>query len=176
VNTIQKSKLPRKPKYLKVGVIIVVIMVNDQLLTYIRQSLASGLKKPDIEKALLSAGWIAMDIRAGFESLDKPVAPPIVDDNDAETARILHEVEVEMKRHKWRGADASTPIVGGMIGWLIAKKLAHDEVQANLMLLGVSIIIIVLTVWLNWPSPKSGVIGEDLLKANIQEMNSRPLK
>ena len=138
-------------------------MVTQQLLDYIRQNLANGLARADIEKALLAAGWIAQDVTDGFTAIEPPgvvVPPPVIsapapqvsspvltaDDNAAETARIQHELELEAKRQKWRGATVETPVIGGIIGWLIAKKIVEKESQANIALIGVAIIAAVLAV------------------------------
>ena len=53
-------------------------MVTQQLLDYIRQNLAAGLVRADIEKALLAAGWTAQDISGGFTMIEHPgaVVPP----------------------------------------------------------------------------------------------------
>jgi len=55
-------------------------------------------------------------------------------------------LELEAKRQKWRGATVETPVVGGIIGWMIAKKIVGKESEANIALLGVAIIAIVLAV------------------------------
>ena len=53
-------------------------MATQQLLDYIRQNLAAGLVRADIEKALLAAGWVAQDITDGFTLIEHPeaVVPP----------------------------------------------------------------------------------------------------
>jgi len=53
-------------------------MVTQQLLDYIRQNLAAGLVRADIEKALLVAGWAAQDIADGFTAIEHPgaIVPP----------------------------------------------------------------------------------------------------
>jgi hypothetical protein len=134
-------------------------MVTPQLLDYIRQNLATGLARADIEKALVAAGWAVQDITDGFTAIEHPgsaVPPPVVpapaprvsppNDNAAETIRIQKELELEAKLQKWRGATASTPVIGGIIGWLIRKKIVEKEAQANIALIGVAIIAIVLAV------------------------------
>src|ERR1035437_3594857 len=138
-------------------------MGTQPLLDYIRQNLAAGLARADIEKALFAAGWAAQDITDGFNAIENPgvamppsairapaphVSGPVVsaNDNAAEVARILHEVELEAKRQKWRGSTTSTPVVGGIIGWLIAKKIVEEESQANIALLCVAVIAILHVV------------------------------
>ena len=139
-------------------------MVTPQIVNYIRQNLAAGLVKEDIEKALLGAGWAAQDITDGFNTIEHPkismssqsTSTPAQDDSATETARIQNELELEARRQKWRATTANTPVVGGIIGWLIAKKIVEGELQANLSLLGVAIIATVLAVGIYiWSSNSS---------------------
>jgi hypothetical protein len=109
-------------------------MPTHQLLDYIRQNLAVGLSRADIEKGLLTAGWAAQDITDGFTAIEHPeavVPAPVVpaapqvspaNDNAAETARIQKELELEAKRQKWRGATTSTPVVGASSDGLLGTK------------------------------------------------------
>ena len=156
-------------------------MITQQLLDYIRQNLATGVARADIEKALLAAGWSVQDISGGFTMIEHPEAvmppPPVVpvsapqvsmqvasvNDDAAETDRIRHEVELEVKRQKWRGATTNTPVVGGIIGWLIAKKIVEEESQANIALIGVAVISIVLAAGIFiWSSGSSGRQQENI--------------
>lgn len=45
-------------------------MLNQQLLDYIRQSLAMGTKKEDIKASLLSIGWQGSDIDEAMKSFN----------------------------------------------------------------------------------------------------------
>ena len=161
-------------------------MVTQQLLDYIRQNLAAALVRADIEKALLASGWAVQDITDGFTAIEHPgsmVPPPKVsapaprvspaNDNAAEEARLLHELALEAKRQKWRGATTSTAVVGGIIGWLIRKKIVEKEAQAYIALIGVAIIVIVLAVgifvWSN-----SGLSNPAPISHKIPAMVSPP--
>lgn len=151
-------------------------MVTDQLLTYIRQNLANGLARPDIEKALRAAGWQPDDITGGFNTIEHPVVPPPApsssvaspaESNAAEVARIQRELEAQAKRRGLSNAPTvGTPTTGGITGWLIRKKVVEEESQANVALLGVAVIAIVLTVavfiWGNSSTPTPGPTQQEI--------------
>ena len=46
-------------------------MINEQLLNYIRQALASGTSKENIQSSLISSGWREEDINAGFLAVNQ---------------------------------------------------------------------------------------------------------
>lgn len=164
-------------------------MITQQLLDYIRQNLVAGTARTDIEKALLVAGWVAQDVNDGFAMIDHPerMAPPSpvvptsipqvikpvsTDDNAAETARIRQELELEAKRQKWRSVTTDTPVVGGIIGWLVAKKIVEEESQANIALLGVAIIagVLAIGIYMWWNSSTN----RPALTPNQIEAQQRP--
>ncbi len=163
-------------------------MVTKQLLDYIHQNLAAGLTRADIEKELLTAGWQAQDVSEGFTAIVVP--PPVAsapiqqaqvsptDDNAAEVARIQHELETETRQQKYRslyhGATAKTPVVGGIIGWLVKKKIVEGESQANIALLGVAIIAVVLAVGIFIWGNSSGSSSTVLTPQQLQEMQHPP--
>lgn len=82
-------------------------------------------------------------------------------DNDAETARIRHDLEIEAKRHKWTLTPIAPPQQEeGIIGWLINKKVVEKESQANVALLGVAIIATVLAFGIfTWGTSTEPTIG-----------------
>jgi hypothetical protein len=53
-------------------------MVSPELITYIRNELARGVSKEEIEKSLMSSGWAKEDIEQGMMQLSNPVVavPP----------------------------------------------------------------------------------------------------
>lgn len=50
-------------------------MANQQLFEYIKAQRIAGVTKPDLEKALATAGWSAQDIAGGFAAADGVVPP-----------------------------------------------------------------------------------------------------
>jgi hypothetical protein len=164
-------------------------MTDPVLLDYIRQNLGKGISRSDIEAALLAARWSTPEITEGFEAIEHPEAsatstpaarpphpsqhpPPTspADDNAAEVARIEEELAREAQRQKWRGATTSTPVVGGIIGWLIARKVVSDELQANEVLIGIVVGAIVLSTWLLWPKndPEGAPTPAELQEMQMQ--------
>lgn len=53
-------------------VVIISLMINQQLLNYIRQQLGVGATKESIKTALISQGWSEQDVTEGFTVIEKP--------------------------------------------------------------------------------------------------------
>jgi len=72
-----------------------------------------------------------------------------------EAARLQQELrdaevfaaELEKRRNSISPSIADAPAVNGIVGRLIRGKLAHDEVQANLILVVIIIAVIISTIW-----------------------------
>lgn len=53
-------------------------MANQQLVDYIKAQRAAGVSRPDLDKALTTAGWSAADMAAAYAAADGIVPPPPV--------------------------------------------------------------------------------------------------
>lgn len=83
-------------------------MINEQLLNYIRQSLAGGISKENTKTALMSSGWAEQDIEEGFLTVSQTsnniqtpeqqsFTPQTTNTNDsAETPQSVKYFEVSM--------------------------------------------------------------------------------
>ena len=137
-------------------------MVNPQLVNYIANNFRAGFSKEDTEKALLQSGWSATDIQAAFYAIEHPaptptVVPPPVptaqEAVDAETKRIQEELERENSKNGTRRSRNSTVAPGekGIIGILMRMGLAKNIQQANMIMIGISLVCIGLAVYFIWP-------------------------
>ncbi len=139
-------------------------MLTEQLIDYIRQNLAAGFGKEDLQKTMLSAGWSAEDIAAGFAAVANlsaiPAASPApaqavssANSNAAEVARIQAEIARNQARAAKLGPahTSADPSQKGIIGWLIKKKIVANGQQANLVLIGIFILVVMLIAWIDWP-------------------------
>ena len=77
---------------------------------------------------------------------------------------------LQNRRIQSSASNADPDSSGGIIGWLIKGKLAHDAVQANLMLVGIAIAAVCLVVWMYWPRSTPGGLTPAQLNADLSEM------
>ena len=54
------------------------IMINQQLLDFIKSQLSKGIDKETITKELLGSGWLEQDISEGFNAVNPPVINPVI--------------------------------------------------------------------------------------------------
>ena len=126
-------------------------MVPEQLLVYIRQNIAAGFKKEEVAQALKNAGWAPQDIEQGFAALDNPalVEQKIQATTDAaEFARIQEELRRAQTRNS-RFSETSPANAGNniMAAWLIKKGIVKNEAQANMVLIGLSLVMLAFAAW-----------------------------
>ena len=132
-------------------------MAAPHLLEYIRQNLAADFSKQDIEEKLRASGWAPQDVSDAFMAVEHPENVAQVSDQnmppsaEAEEDRIKKELEVEAKKRKWRGEAPVITSGSGIAGWLIRKKIVRTEFQANAVLVVAVILVLSLTLWVNWP-------------------------
>ncbi len=128
-------------------------MVNEQILSYIRQNLQAGFQMPDIEIALRSAGWSDEDITAGFAALKSapqktPLTAHQTQDQKAANAEI-HRIEEQSKRAVER---ATTQISNqkevGIYGFLLRNNFASSKQSANVLFVAGIVFVIVLLYWI----------------------------
>ncbi|MDQ5955401.1 MAG: hypothetical protein QG621_404 [Patescibacteria group bacterium] len=137
-------------------------MINDQLLTYIKDNLHAGYTKADIEVSLRTAGWDAADIATAFSALagptptipapGTPTAQPssikagsAQSDVDVELARIQAELQ---KAHKGSAKIAPLTEETGIIGWMLRKKMVSSKNQANSVLIVLAVVFLGLAAWI----------------------------
>jgi len=79
---------------------------------------------------------------------------PDQNSNDAEAAALLKEASRLAEIRNRYGAPSSSGSSSGksIIGWLMKNSLARDEIQANFILLGISLLALATMVWLWWPA------------------------
>ncbi len=126
-------------------------MVPEQLLVYIRQNIAAGFKKEEVAQALKNAGWAPQDIEQGFAALDNPalVEQKVQATTDAaEFARIQEELRHAQTRNS-RFSETSPANAGNstMAAWLIKRGIVKNEAQANMVLIGLSLIMLAFAAW-----------------------------
>lgn len=120
-------------------------MVNERLLGYVRDNLQAGFSRGDIEVALRAAGWEASDIAAAFADANagaprRGMAPV----NSTQSAINTELQRLEMQRPRRGGQPAAA---GGIIGWMIQKRLVSSKQQANIVLIICTILITALALW-----------------------------
>jgi hypothetical protein len=130
-------------------------MINEELLVYIRQNLAAGVSKADLEQNLRHADWSEKDIASGFEMVENPQIPPPPHKrtgNDA-MSKIKQEIEQAVKmqidvvsRKMQSPHDSAEPSSSkGIAAWMVNKKLAPRQSEANIALIGVMILCVVVS-------------------------------
>ncbi len=131
-------------------------MITDQLLTYIKEQIAQGRSRAEIEAALSASGWDVTDIAAGFEAVypGAPTTPKISTPSnnaqsevDAEVARIQAELATSKKRSPYSPAGEVQTGETGIVGWMIRKNLVASKNQANAVLLMLIVVFFGLTLW-----------------------------
>ena len=123
-------------------------MLNEQLLGYVRDNLRAGFRRPDIEASLHAAGWDALDVAAAFTAIGggSPTAPAGAPHNatqravDSEVARLQTQFRATHGKQQAGG--------GGIIGWMIQKKLVSSQRQANMILIGFTVAFAALAIWI----------------------------
>lgn len=64
--------------YNKCSAILLYSMANPQIVAYIKSQLAAGVVEPEIQKALVGAGWSSGDVSAAFIEAKAPTPAPVV--------------------------------------------------------------------------------------------------
>ena len=130
-------------------------MLNEQLIAYVRENTKAGFKRADIEAALKSSGWDALDIAAAFtattgapapQPLNAPAAPPLSDQQSINTEvsrfRALNKQSSQKKI-----PDATE---GGIIGFMLRNNLASSRQMANIMLIMCGVLCAGLAWWITF--------------------------
>lgn len=156
-------------------------MPNEQLISYIREN-SSKFPKQTLTQALMAQGWAVGDIAAAFSYVEREQAGTSAEVSVSVDPDATFLAEMEKRRQESKGPLPQTIVEGnteihpfasaskyldhekksraeekGIIGMLIRAKVVKDESQANIVMIGFVVVVIVIIAWLNWPAAAPAV-------------------
>lgn len=138
-------------------------MSTPELTTYIEEQKKAGFSRTEIEQALRASGWNATDIAIAFGD----VPPPPTTTSPTSTSPEAFLAEMQRRREAANVAQAQSPQTAqtqyaipqtvpelsgetGIIGFLIKKGIVSTKEQANMVLIGVIVVVVGITFWYNF--------------------------
>lgn len=131
-------------------------MLNEQLLAYVRENLAAGFKRHDIEAALKSSGWDMLDIAAAFSAITGAPPPPVasaapavssLSDQQSINAEVSRLRALNKQPGQKKVPDAAET---GIIGFMLRNNLASSKQMANILLVTCTILCAGLALWITF--------------------------
>jgi hypothetical protein len=145
-------------------------MANPQLVQYIKDNSAKGISREVLTKTLTEAGWSASDVQDAFVANANPAAlspatpapTSTVPAQNSSSAEFLAQMEERRKKAEAEKVFIPTTPAGkskvptstivtetGLIGLLLKTGVVKTKQQANMVLIGVLVVVLALVAWVN---------------------------